>query len=72
MSEKESVDYAGTLNLPKTSFKMKANLAQKEPLIIRDWNKKKFMKNLQKEINQHLYYMMGLRMQMEIFIQGMQ
>ena len=44
MSEKENVegvDYAGTLNLPKTSFKMKANLAQKEPLIIRDWNKKK-------------------------------
>ena len=44
MSEKENVegvDYAGTLNLPKTSFKMKANLAQKEPLIIRDWTKKK-------------------------------
>ena len=44
MSEKENekvekVDYAGTLNLPKTSFKMKANLAQKEPLTVRDWNK---------------------------------
>ncbi len=47
MSEKENVentekvDYAGTLNLPKTSFKMKANLAQKEPLTVRDWNKGK-------------------------------
>ena len=35
----EKVDYAKTLNLPKTSFKMKANLAQKEPLILRDWKK---------------------------------
>ena len=35
----EKVDYAGTLNLPKTSFKMKANLAQKEPITLRDWNK---------------------------------
>ncbi len=33
------VDYAGTLQLPKTSFKMKANLPQKEPLTIRDWTK---------------------------------
>ena len=38
--ENEKVDYASTLNLPKTSFKMKANLAQKEPLVIRDWTKK--------------------------------
>ena len=37
--ENEKVDYASTLNLPKTSFKMKANLAQKEPLVIRDWTK---------------------------------
>ena len=35
----EKVDYAKTLNLPKTSFKMKANLAQKEPLTLRDWKK---------------------------------
>lgn len=48
MSEKENVekaDYAGTLNLPKTSFKMKANLAQKEPMTVRDWTREKFMKN---------------------------
>ncbi|NYV27543.1 isoleucine--tRNA ligase [Streptobacillus felis] len=41
MSEENKVDYASTLNLPKTSFKMKANLAQKEPLTIRDWGKNK-------------------------------
>lgn len=35
----EKMDYAKTLNLPKTSFKMKANLAQKEPLTLRDWKK---------------------------------
>ena len=35
----EKVDYAGSLNLPKTSFKMKANLTQKEPLTLRDWKK---------------------------------
>ena len=32
-------DYSKTLNLPKTSFKMKANLAQKEGLQLRDWQK---------------------------------
>lgn len=39
LENEEKVDYAGTLNLPKTSFKMKANLAQKEPLTVRDWTK---------------------------------
>lgn len=34
-----AVDYAKTLNLPKTSFKMKANLPQKEALMIKEWNK---------------------------------
>ena len=38
--EENKLDYASTLNLPKTSFKMKANLAQKEPLTIREWTKK--------------------------------
>lgn len=34
-------DYSKTLNLPKTSFKMKANLPQKEGLQLRDWEKAK-------------------------------
>ncbi len=31
-------DYKHTLNLPKTEFPMKANLAQREPLILNKWN----------------------------------
>ncbi|WP_119327550.1 isoleucine--tRNA ligase [Cysteiniphilum halobium] len=30
-------DYKSTLNLPKTSFSMKANLAQKEPMRLKKW-----------------------------------
>ncbi|MGB3225705.1 MAG: isoleucine--tRNA ligase [Desulforhopalus sp.] len=33
------MDYRDTLNLPTTGFKMKANLAQKEPLILKQWEK---------------------------------
>jgi isoleucyl-tRNA synthetase len=33
----ESVDYSSTLNLPKTDFPMKANLAQREPEIQKFW-----------------------------------
>jgi isoleucyl-tRNA synthetase len=31
------MDYRATLNLPQTSFKMKANLAQKEPELLKIW-----------------------------------
>ena len=48
----EKVDYAGTLNLPKTSFKMKANLAQKEPLTVRDWTKGKVYEKSLREGNE--------------------
>jgi len=30
-------DYKQTLNLPNTSFPMKANLSQKEPECLRHW-----------------------------------
>ena len=30
-------DYKSTLNLPKTKFPMKANLAQREPNILKQW-----------------------------------
>ncbi|MDP0493912.1 MAG: isoleucine--tRNA ligase [Fusobacterium sp. JB021] len=36
----EKKDYGKTLNLPKTNFQMKANLPNKEPLMVRDWSKK--------------------------------
>ncbi len=33
-----SMDYKPTLNLPKTEFAMKANLAQREPEMLQKWN----------------------------------
>ena len=33
------MDYRATLNLPQTKFKMKANLAQKEPEFLRRWDR---------------------------------
>ena len=33
------MDYRATLNLPQTSFKMKANLSQKEPMVLKQWEK---------------------------------
>jgi len=45
-------DYKNTLNLPKTDFPMKANLAQREPLILQKWESlnlyKKIRENTQK------------------------
>ena len=33
----EELDIKGTLNLPQTSFSMKAKLAQKEPEMLKKW-----------------------------------
>ncbi len=33
------MDYRNSLNLPKTNFKMKANLPQREPMILKRWEK---------------------------------
>lgn len=47
MSEK---DYGATLNLPKTSFQMKANLPNKEPKFIKMWQEKDiYSKGLKKD-----------------------
>ncbi len=35
------MDYKSTLNLPKTKFKMKANLTQREPELLKKWQKEK-------------------------------
>jgi len=49
MSSDKPTDYRATLNLPKTEFPMKANLAQREPEFIREWDEKKiYEKTLQK------------------------
>ncbi|WP_320046244.1 isoleucine--tRNA ligase [uncultured Ilyobacter sp.] len=37
-------DYGKTLNLPKTSFQMRANLPNKEPQILKQWDKDKIYK----------------------------
>ena len=37
-------DYKDTLNLPKTSFSMKGNLANKEPMILNKWQKQDIYK----------------------------
>ncbi|MDA8782516.1 isoleucine--tRNA ligase [Porticoccaceae bacterium] len=37
MSSNDSTDYKATLNLPKTDFPMRANLAQREPTILKEW-----------------------------------
>ena len=33
----DPTDYKATLNLPKTDFPMRANLAQREPGILKEW-----------------------------------
>lgn len=40
------IDFSKTVNLPKTNFSMKANLAQKEPTFIKFWQEKKIYKRL--------------------------
>lgn len=42
-------DYKDTLNLPKTSFSMKGNLANKEPIILNKWEKQ----GIYKKIREH-------------------
>ncbi len=39
-------DYKDTLNLPKTSFSMKGNLANKEPMILNKWEKQGIYKKM--------------------------
>jgi isoleucyl-tRNA synthetase len=41
------VDYKDTLNLPQTDFPMKANLAQKEPEILRFWQERAIYHKMQ-------------------------
>ena len=41
------MDYRDSLNLPKTNFKMKANLAQREPMILKRWEKEGLYQMLQ-------------------------
>ena len=40
------MDYKDTINLPKTSFAMKANLANREPEMIKAWEKAGLFKKI--------------------------
>ena len=50
MSDKKekAKGYRDTLNLPKTSFSMKANLVQREPQLRKEWAKKNIYEQIQK------------------------
>lgn len=50
------MDYKDTLNLPKTNFKMRANLAQNEPLIQKDWQKNKLYEKVLKKNQKKKHY----------------
>ena len=41
------MDYRETLNLPQTKFKMKANLTQREPLVLKRWDKENLYAKVQ-------------------------
>ncbi len=43
------MDYKKTLNLPSTQFAMKANLPQREPVQLKEWEEKKIYQKLRKQ-----------------------
>jgi len=66
-------DYRETLNLPKTDFSMKANLAEREPAMLEFWKEHRVYENLVDNNRAlggrtFLFFMTVLPMQMAIFI----
>lgn len=51
MSKTGKKDYKATLNLPKTAFPMKANLANREPEMLKFWDNLKLYQKLRKRGN---------------------
>jgi isoleucyl-tRNA synthetase len=45
--KENNMDYRDTLNLPQTGFNMKANLAQKEPQVLKRWDKEHLYQRIQ-------------------------
>ena len=43
------MDYKNTLNLPATTFPMKANLAQREPDQLRQWDERRLYDTIRKD-----------------------
>ena len=58
-------DYKDTLNLPSTEFPMKANLAQREPAMLQNWQKLDLYKRMPKKTaaSPNSYYTMAHPMQ---------
>jgi isoleucyl-tRNA synthetase len=52
------MDYRETLNLPKTKFKMKANLAQKEPEFLKRWEKENMYAAVQEKTADRPHYIL--------------
>lgn len=52
------MDYKNTLNLPKTSFPMKADLPKKEPLMLEQWEKSRLYAKIQQERNSSPVFML--------------
>jgi isoleucyl-tRNA synthetase len=49
LKKEKTMDYRDTLNLPQTSFNMKANLPQKEPQLLKRWEKEDLYGQLQEQ-----------------------
>jgi isoleucyl-tRNA synthetase len=52
------MDYKHTLNLPATDFPMKANLAQREPLQLQNWEEKRLYEMIRKSAQGRLRYIL--------------
>jgi isoleucyl-tRNA synthetase len=52
------MDYRATLNLPQTNFKMKANLSQKEPEFLKQWEKDDLYGQIQTETRDKPLYIL--------------
>jgi len=52
------MDYKDTLSLPKTAFPMKANLAQREPLILKKWEEMELYHKMVEQAKERPVYLL--------------
>jgi len=53
-----SKDYKNTLNLPHTDFPMKANLTEREPIIMSFWEEKRIYEQIQEKNKKNKHYIL--------------
>jgi isoleucyl-tRNA synthetase len=51
-------DYKNTLNLPQTDFPMKANLTEREPLMMKFWEDSKIYEKIQQKNRKNKHYIL--------------